>query len=668
MKSLSCLFAILLIMLLAACSKPLEPLVNSNFPPATENEQRQRAIDGLVANLNNIKNPSIGVEIGFDALRSGILAMEGREELFTDVKIVGDDQLIRIEFDFQTKVPMDKAITLLPENTEATVQGNIILKAGLVDSFKQEDNEILLNIRVLPYVERLEVTNISLASKNINPEVVAKPLAEAVMSLANRLIIQFKDELDIDVQIPVHPFFKNPTDELEGTDEHQLRLVSNNLESIFFVNGLSILVQEHSLKALLDVAYIDSDLEEESMLVQDTVQFNDRLDIARKGYMALWEDTFDDDVESSDVRVLLNSGFLANTLNSLLNQSQACFLANTNSPQQITINETATLPPASEIDCTIDRDCRQTMDCTPKRDCTFVAQRDTRNCHACLLRNPFGGCILRGNDPACEVAKVAQNNFYQADAAARKADCERIKTQEKAGCELEKEAKRVACEAEKGIEKGACETLKTAYQGVLALGDDVAHIEGNVDFDATVKACLTNFAVNETLSSVSMTWKLTGQAVVDYAMRLEADGIAKLSCPLPAYPNGTLTASIQSAPVQITSALEFLKTNEGFGLQYKGKSGEIPYRLVPDPVSVFTQSWDLGDHIRCPIIAAATIPVQAAKAFGTRFEDEFKVGAELFDGFEPLDLPKVNLGQLSPIFEVSSNSKSLIIVGQIDAE
>ena len=664
MKPISFIFLIVLSIMLVACGKPLELLVNNHFPPATEKEQRQHAIDGLVDNLNNIKSPSVGVEIGFDALRRGILAMEGSEELLTDVTISGDDQLVGIEFGFETTVPLDKAITLLPENTGATIQGNIILKAGLVDNLKQDGNEIVLKIQFLPYVERLEVTHINLASTDINPEIVAKPLAEAVMSLANRLIVQLKNELVVDTQIPVHPFFNNPPDELENSENYQLRLVSNNLESNFSVNGLSILVQEHSIKVLLDVVYVDSELNQESMLIPDTVQFDDRLDMARKGYLTIWKDTFDDDVESSDIRVLLNRGFLANSMNSLLNQSQACFLANTNNPQPITINETASLPPASAIDCTIDRDCRQTRDCKSTRDCTFTTKKDTRECKRCLVRNPFGGCSWRGNDPICETAKASQNAFYKADTAAKKLDCEGKKTLDKGVCEAQKEAKRIACEGEKTIEKGACETLKATYSGILALGKDVANIKGHVNYGAKVKACLTNFSANENLTSVSMIWELTGQAALDYSMRLEAGGIAKLSCPLPTYPDGTLTASIQNSPVQIISRLEFLETDEGFGLQYKGKSEEIPYRLVPDPVTAFLQSWDLEDQIRCPIIAAATIPVQAAKAFGTKFEDEFTLGAELFDRFEPLDLPKVSLGQLNLIIDASSNSKSLIIVGQ----
>jgi hypothetical protein len=71
-------------------------------------------------------------------------------------------------------------------------------------------------------------------------------------------------------------------------------------------------------------------------------------------------------------------------------------------------------------------------DCTPTQACDTV--RDDRDCNACLLRIPFGGCMLRGNDPACEVSKVALNSAY---------------AQGKLACEASKAAQKVQCEAAK---------------------------------------------------------------------------------------------------------------------------------------------------------------------------------------------------------------------------
>lgn len=78
---------------------------------------------------------------------------------------------------------------------------------------------------------------------------------------------------------------------------------------------------------------------------------------------------------------------------------------------------------------------QNTIDCTPTRDCSLQSH-DERNCSACILRNPFGGCLVRGNDPACEAAKASQNQIY----LAQKAACEAQKAAEKASCEAAKAA------------------------------------------------------------------------------------------------------------------------------------------------------------------------------------------------------------------------------------
>jgi len=119
----------------------------------------------------------------------------------------------------------------------------------------------------------------------------------------------------------------------------------------------------------------------------------------------------------------------------------------------------------SNVDCTPRRDCSmRNIDCTPTRDCTSHKSHDTRNCRACILRRPWGGCAVWGNDPFCEAQKAAQNAAYEADYAARKLDCERLKSSEKAACETRKSGLRMDCERIKSQNKLICETDKKAKQ------------------------------------------------------------------------------------------------------------------------------------------------------------------------------------------------------------
>ena len=80
----------------------------------------------------------------------------------------------------------------------------------------------------------------------------------------------------------------------------------------------------------------------------------------------------------------------------------------------------------------------------PPVDCNALAQsiscgvpRDERECERCLV-SLFGKCRARGNDPACEAAKTAQNQMYS--------------------------IKKGQCEAEKAVRKGQCEATNAAIK------------------------------------------------------------------------------------------------------------------------------------------------------------------------------------------------------------
>ena len=137
------------------------------------------------------------------------------------------------------------------------------------------------------------------------------------------------------------------------------------------------------------------------------------------------------------------------------------------------------------------RGCDATRVCTLKtdtRDCSLQVdtrscplQEDTRSCNRCVIPNPFGGCILYGNDPACEIAKAAQNAIYKANkdaCEAAKAAQNLIYAGNKAACEAAKatqnaiyKAEKDACEVAKAAEKAACEVQKSIDLNVCRLNN-----------------------------------------------------------------------------------------------------------------------------------------------------------------------------------------------------
>lgn len=135
------------------------------------------------------------------------------------------------------------------------------------------------------------------------------------------------------------------------------------------------------------------------------------------------------------------------------------------------------------------KDCTPVIDCTPTRSCEAISVRkDTRNCRNCLAKNPFGGCLVFGNNPLCEAAKASQNAAYQADAAGKKLDCERLKTRTEPNCETEKRVAKAECEAEKLEEVESASEISAIYTEFLQLSSKYEVWKLNVDLNNFVHA------------------------------------------------------------------------------------------------------------------------------------------------------------------------------------
>ena len=145
---------------------------------------------------------------------------------------------------------------------------------------------------------------------------------------------------------------------------------------------------------------------------------------------------------------------------------------------------------------------------------------DTRNCSACLVHNPFGGCVVRGNDPICEASKAAQNAGYatakadcEAKKSAAKADCERIKGQGKLDCERLKTQEKAQCETEKEGQRLACETEKGAVVALHHTGN-IGNVDGSVAGTGSLRLCFQDVDLSAALDKLTMTLVASGSAAL----------------------------------------------------------------------------------------------------------------------------------------------------------
>ncbi|MCO7223040.1 hypothetical protein [Pleionea sp. CnH1-48] len=119
------------------------------------------------------------------------------------------------------------------------------------------------------------------------------------------------------------------------------------------------------------------------------------------------------------------------------------------------------------------KQCVQLVDCSSARSCKIKAKYDKRSCRKCLAKNPFGGCLLRGNDPVCEAAKAAKNAAYQAGLSKKKLECERLKATKLKQCKSKVKSLQKKCEQGKAEQLKEVDKLIAEHKSMQNVFDDI---------------------------------------------------------------------------------------------------------------------------------------------------------------------------------------------------
>jgi hypothetical protein len=247
-------------------------------------------------------------------------------------------------------------------------------------------------------------------------------------------------------------------------------------------------------------------------------------------------------INQSQISTYVDRQFLRSLVSKTLGAGPICMQAKMD--KAVVIHTKLKLPPLESIDCTPTTDCTPKRDCTPTTDCS---QHD--DCSACILRNPFGGCSIRGNDPICEARKVAN-----------KGTCETNKSVQKGQCEAEKSAEKAKCEAGKSGEKAACEGLKESYKRFRATGADYANIDSDdLHLSGGGNLCLNQIAFNPDQLSLTATLGISVIARADGHIKFTPLNVAgHLTCFAPFTEPLGLTAQIPTQSIGIDTSAKFI--------------------------------------------------------------------------------------------------------------
>ncbi|TIX55085.1 MAG: hypothetical protein E5V28_24740 [Mesorhizobium sp.] len=307
-------------------------------------------------------------------------------------------------------------------------------------------------------------------------------------------------------------------------------------------------------------------------------------------------------------------------------------------------------------------DCTPTRDCSPTRDCTIARSHDDRDCSACILYRPevkvfgkvvvSGGCVQHGNDPTCEFNKAAQNKIYDADYALRKADCERLKTQE-----------RVQCEAEKAGERALCETGKEALKRIARTGN-FANLDGSFQGRGKLGVCLESFQLANDLSRVDLSVGATGQVKADVSLKFTPlDIVGHLTCQAPWTEKQTFDATVPNTSIPISSTIELNSLEGASTIGFNVAEIKFPLQLNPGPTEFLLKSANMtlacqGLNLLKPLLISAT-----------PFIPELKGNFEHVEKARHLDmhveLPSQEIGGVAIQAKLSTTPPALLVSGGV---
>jgi hypothetical protein len=268
------------------------------------------------------------------------------------------------------------------------------------------------------------------------------------------------------------------------------------------------------------------------------------------------------------------------------------------------------------------------------------------------VRNPFGGCTIRGNDPFCEAAKAAQNRLYDIDASSKKLDCERLKSQEKLQCEIEKSG-----------EKALCETGKEALKRLARTGK-FANLTGGATGTAELEVCLNDFYISEQLDKVQINLGVGGRAHVDTSLKfVPLDIVGHLTCQIPWTDSRSFDASVGESSIPIAANLKLVETEVPARLRFD--IGEIPikFRIKPGPTEWLLTNTNL--RLSCPGLNLLTPLVISATPFIPELRGEFEHKEKARTVDLPVNLPEQKLGSVALRPRLKDLKEAIVVTGTL---
>lgn len=659
------MFRLCLGLLLCACTSAalgdvITDALNARFPPVNLEEQRVQALATTAQALSKLGTPNVAMVIQLEDLRKSVDTQSLRAEGVTGIALRGEDQIVHAQISFTRAfkesdaggdATIASAISLLKPTISGIVHMYLTI-TGAVNNGAQPT----LELKLLPGLASLAINEVKVGGANALP--LINPLAALIDRYRENLSGELARSSFANVTLPAlasQPLnFDQDVKVSGGAGELRPVVAIQPVIIKLKLDGIAWLISKNQITAIAQITAADFSAPQLDKPIDATfpsIQYQ----ISR-----IVSDEFGIPHAGEATWVGIRKELVATTLNNAVKQANMCATVKGASHQKVSTK--VPMPSGQEINCTSDRSCES------NRVCSFSVSKDERDCGRCLLSRPvictprvcaFGGCVggdctgggcaQHGNDPLCETAKAAQNAIYVTDANLRKADCDRLRATETAGCQ-----------AEVAGQRALCETGKATLQQIAKSGNFA-----NIDVDTqlsgdSLKACVSDFSFNSSLSRVALGLTVTGDVNADVKVDFTPlDIVGHLTCAVPWSESRSFTASLRDGRLPFDVALKINSVEDGYQLSFETEPITIKTKISPGPTEWLLTSPRLllscqGLNLLAPMAVSLT-------PFVKELQGDFDYKLDRQNASVRVPLPSPSLGEQKIKVQASQTTHALVL-------
>lgn len=633
--------ALAAVLLLPACGDPLTDYVNSKFPPVSADEQRNAVLQETAASLGALNGPNLALGAAFADVQEALLTQDIKDKGVTSIVLTGDRSLVKAEVDFDRTFE-DGGVGGLVGSLKPRVVGTVTVWAGVGGAVAETSaGDTSLVLKVHPVFDSIRVHKVEVRGR-YDVTALGGALAEVLERFADNVSGALSALEAMKIEVPTgFAEKKDPSKvvRIQGGDfEGNVTVTGQPVGPPVKLRAVAFGIAGDRLVGIAQLVPV-SGMGAEG----DRAPVTPTEEVVAEVFRTAVREGFGLDAYPDKVWAAVRKDVVAHGVNAVVGQAKLC-ARGTGSIARQEFSEQVTFPDETTVDCT------PTRDCSSNRSCDLPRSHDTRDCNACILRNIFtGGCSQRGNDPLCEAAKAAQNKIYDADYAARKLDCERLKSTEK-----------LTCEAEKSGEKALCETGKEFLKRLARTGK-FANIEGSFQGSVDVGACMAGFALASDLSQVKAHIDFDGRAEGDLHVKfVPLDIVGHLSCQVPWTEDQKVRAEVPRTTVPLEAAVRLVvESADAPHYEFGVQPAKLSLKLNPSPMEFMLTSMNMtlacqGLNLVKPLLLPAT-------AFVPQLRGDFDYEVKGSTVSLNLEMPKVAIGGHTVVFFVGETESALVL-------